>query len=407
MYKKIFTSLFIAVAVFFIIPNISSAATIEELQAQVASLLSQIKQLQAEIAQKQTTATVQPQQWCHTFSKDIRAGSAGTESPALTSALAKEGVSSVSAFQEKYKSEILTPVGLKTATGYVGNRTRAKLNALYGCGTNIVPPTITACTEEAKLCPDGSYVGRDSKNSCEFKACPTTLQSSITVLSPNGGEIWTKGTTQTIKWQDSTKVTGGCGSPTDTTLNCVSPAPLLYDIWLVSAGCPQGTACMFAPQTIAKSVSGHTYVWSTNVVGTYKIQICKTGTGSFSSCDTSDAAFSVISDQTGVPVISGVSGPTVLSIGQTGTWTVKASDPNNSTLNYSVVWGDEKVFTYNTQSGGTSSQVVSQSATFTHVYGTIGNYAPVFIVTNTSGKTAQTSLSVWVNSPVIQPTNTN
>lgn len=29
----------------------------------------------------------------------------------------------------------------------------------------------TVCTLEAKLCPDGSYVGRTGPN-CEFSACP-------------------------------------------------------------------------------------------------------------------------------------------------------------------------------------------------------------------------------------------
>jgi hypothetical protein len=29
-----------------------------------------------------------------------------------------------------------------------------------------------ACTKDAKLCPDGSAVGRDSDNNCEFEACP-------------------------------------------------------------------------------------------------------------------------------------------------------------------------------------------------------------------------------------------
>lgn len=29
-----------------------------------------------------------------------------------------------------------------------------------------------ACTMEALLCPDGSAVGRDPENNCEFKACP-------------------------------------------------------------------------------------------------------------------------------------------------------------------------------------------------------------------------------------------
>ena len=29
-----------------------------------------------------------------------------------------------------------------------------------------------ACTEEAKLCPDGSYVARNSELNCEFNPCP-------------------------------------------------------------------------------------------------------------------------------------------------------------------------------------------------------------------------------------------
>ncbi len=30
------------------------------------------------------------------------------------------------------------------------------------------------CTQEAKLCPDGSYVGRDSSNNCAFAPCPVS-----------------------------------------------------------------------------------------------------------------------------------------------------------------------------------------------------------------------------------------
>jgi hypothetical protein len=33
-------------------------------------------------------------------------------------------------------------------------------------------PSVKACTQEAKLCPDGSYVGRTGPN-CEFAPCPT------------------------------------------------------------------------------------------------------------------------------------------------------------------------------------------------------------------------------------------
>jgi len=37
--------------------------------------------------------------------------------------------------------------------------------------TQIVKPQDVACTMEAKLCPDGSAIGRSGPN-CEFTACP-------------------------------------------------------------------------------------------------------------------------------------------------------------------------------------------------------------------------------------------
>lgn len=39
------------------------------------------------------------------------------------------------------------------------------------------PPVVTVCTQEAKICPDGSAVGRTGP-SCEFAACPTTETES-------------------------------------------------------------------------------------------------------------------------------------------------------------------------------------------------------------------------------------
>ncbi len=40
------------------------------------------------------------------------------------------------------------------------------------CGCTGPPGCLIACTEEAKLCPDGSAVGRDPANNCEFAPCP-------------------------------------------------------------------------------------------------------------------------------------------------------------------------------------------------------------------------------------------
>lgn len=40
------------------------------------------------------------------------------------------------------------------------------------------------CTMDAKMCPDGSYVGRVAPN-CQFAACP-----SATSTKPNGGTYY-------------------------------------------------------------------------------------------------------------------------------------------------------------------------------------------------------------------------
>ena len=40
-------------------------------------------------------------------------------------------------------------------------------------------PNVTACTLEAKICPDGSAVGRTGPN-CEFAACPSTKEDDVT-----------------------------------------------------------------------------------------------------------------------------------------------------------------------------------------------------------------------------------
>lgn len=519
-------------------PNVSFGATNAEIQVQIQAIMAQIQTLQQQLVQLQASDGGATTAWCHTFNTDLKIGDVGDEVNALQIALQKEGfsisnnetaksggtpmvaysvpanfgestASAVTGFQEKYRDEILTPLGLKYGTGYVGKSTRAKLNQLYGCGGVTKPPVSAGYLEiepsSASIavggsvsmqamyqppmpkCPEGFEclqvmparypvaVNWTSSNPsiatawAKPKGCPypsvTTCAdyrigvvsgvsagiaeikaayressgiditatakvtvgsgstaSSITILSPNGGETWTKGTTQTIKWRNNTPI-----SICPVGVNCDPPVPQSYDIKLVpdypqrlpctASPCP--TYAVRVPYTIANGVYDSSYNWhvgdylgaawlnsypgNSTVVpdGLYTVQVCQSGTD---ICDSSDSYFKIASVGTSWgPTISSVSGPSTLQTGQQSTWTVNASDPNNGTLSYSVVWGDETYYRYG--ASVPSTQPVQQTAIFNHTYNTAGTYYPKFTVTNNAGGSSQTSLSVVVGG-ITQPSIT-
>ncbi|MFZ2555950.1 MAG: peptidoglycan-binding protein [Minisyncoccia bacterium] len=95
------------------------------------------------------------------------------------------------------------------------------------------------------------------------------------------------------------------------------------------------------------------------------------------------------------PSISGFSGPTTLKVDETGTWTVKASDPEGQELSYNISWGDEAQYT---ASGiMTSLPVFTQTTSFTHVYSNPGTYAVNVSARDSDGKEAKVSITVKVS----------
>ncbi|MDB5239249.1 MAG: baaA1 [Candidatus Parcubacteria bacterium] len=262
--------------------------------------------------------------------------------------------------------------------------------------------------------PDGSYkikICQTSTNICDTSDAYFTVTSSsvggttggagpLAIVSPNGGESWQKGSIQTIRWTSPYYFQAAYG-----------------DIRLVRYMPPCSGICpmyMVAPYTIASNISinQNSYAWtvgdaaqqgSTNGQritvpdGQYTVQICQTGSG---SCVSSTGPFTICGDTTvnpggQSPVISGVTAPTSLSIGQTSTWTVRAYDPLNGSLTYSVDWGDQPQNNPYYLSAASSPQF-AQTSSFTHSYANPGTYQITFTVRNASGMTAQAKTTVNV-----------
>jgi hypothetical protein len=194
-------------------PGISLAQSTSQLQAQINALLAQLQVLQQELAAAQGGSSTA---WCHIFNTNLGVGSTGSEVVALQTALQKENImetgpengtydettaSFVTAFQEKYSSDILTPVGLTNGTGYVGPATRTKLNGLYGCGTNpstqpIQPTTTTVPMPTAQSAIPYIF---------SAQASPGGLIISGNFGS-SGNQVWIDGTIPTITYQSTSEI---------------------------------------------------------------------------------------------------------------------------------------------------------------------------------------------------------
>lgn len=173
---------------------------IEQIKAQIAGLQKKLRLAQGE---------VDPAKWCHNFKQDLRYGDKGIEVKALQAALKKQGfpetlrdagkgfrnftAASVVGFQEKYRKQILKPLGLKHGTGFVGKLTRVKLNRLYGCGITPVPP-VEKCTPGEKkeyTCPDGTKVDWCTCNNGEKWVCIGSPENQCETQSEEGTQACT------------------------------------------------------------------------------------------------------------------------------------------------------------------------------------------------------------------------
>lgn len=201
----------------------------------------------------------------------------------------------------------------------------------------------------------------------------------------------------------------------------VGPAPLTVDFtyrpanddggqYYIDFGDGQGQLmntqqiyCIRAP-CISPSVARHTY----SSTGSYTASVSRYYACLYSNprclmaqpAPLASAQVTVTGATSGnrAPSISAFSGPTTLSVNASGTWTIRASDPENQTLSYSVTWGDEGTTNAGMSSAAPMRDSFVQTTTFTHSYARAGVYTVAVVVTDASGASAKSSTTVHVGS---------
>ncbi len=164
--KKIISSaMIVTCAAFLMGPGAAQALTAAELQVQINALLAQLSTLQSQLTTLQGGTATPGACSGITFSSNLSQGMSGSDVKCLQAILnqsadtqvAASGVGSagnetlyfgaltkaaVVKFQEKYASEVLTPIGLTAGTGFVGAKTIAKLNSLLVSAPPVTPPVV-------------------------------------------------------------------------------------------------------------------------------------------------------------------------------------------------------------------------------------------------------------------------
>lgn len=94
--------------------------------------------------------------------------------------------------------------------------------------------------------------------------------------------------------------------------------------------------------------------------------------------------------------VNGLDAPSSLSMGASGTWTVRATSNGVGNLHYSAHWGDEVYAEAQASLMYPGPREVQNSATFTHAYQRAGTYTATFTVTDDYGQSAQVSSTVTI-----------
>lgn len=369
MYKKI--GFVIAGLAICALPLIASADTLANLQAQLQSLLSQIKVLQQPAAGGSSSGPTMCAMYaleCPTGQHDkIGADCSHTcvnDSPSTICPQILRSLSRGSTGSDVMSLQAYLGV---SQTGYFGPLTAsavAKFQASEGLSqVGIVGPLTRAAF--ARRC------GNPSSNT--FSATPTYGSAPLYVSFSASGKL--NSGSYVVDFGDGQN-SGPLQQNLGTEMPCYGTCP--------SPGWSVGTNHTYT------SAGTYTATLSPYIACVYSNPGCTLAQQLLGSVTITVTNGSTVN----APSISGVDGPTTLKVNQQGTWSVHVTDASGY-LSYSVRWGNEAAVPL--ASGTTASASIASSGTFTHTYTTAGTYSPTFTVTNGNGQSATASATVVID----------
>ncbi len=185
-------------------PSIASAATVEELTAQINALLAQVSSLQStQSSTSQTTTTGSGYQ----FKSDLTIGSKGQAVTELQMILVAKGFLTMPSgvamgyFGNLTKSAVMAwqaSAGIAPAAGYVGPKSRAALNGMSSSSSSTT--TTTTTTGMVPGCTSTSGFSATTGQSCATGAVVSTVAGCTSTMgfSPTTGQACSAATTSAV-----------------------------------------------------------------------------------------------------------------------------------------------------------------------------------------------------------------
>ena len=410
--KNIFIG--IAVATIFIIgasavaPS-ASALTVDEIQAQIKVLLAKVAELRLQLNTVETVetqpsdsdsvATPNKHRICSILARNLAQGTRGDDVRGLQEFLSEEGYLSANATgyfgpataQAVAKWQASQGV---SSVGSVGPMTRERIKIWCGGGGNnerfsatpqrgVAPLSVTFYTNISGFRPTSDQYTIDFGDGSSERAADCYAPADACQRPGENKHTYASDGTYTATLVHTSDPCGGnplCMAPTSREV--VGKAQIYVG---ASVGCTKEyvpvcgmkpIVCITTPCNPIPQTYGNRCMMNADGANFAYAGACRSDAGNKP------------------PVISSFSGPTTLAQNVSGTWTIRASDPENGNLTYHITWGDEGRAIPASSLAARESFV--QTTTFTHTYSTAGTYTVTIVVSDSSGAQAKTSSTVRV-----------